>query len=419
MRVRYARAAAASAALVLSLTACSTEAQESAGAETGEDGVAMGVGVTDDTIKLATLSDMSGVFATAGVSLAHAQQVYFDHLNEQGGICGRQIELEIVDTGYDVQKTVTAYAQVRNDVLGFPAIIGGPMNVALFDRFESDNTLAIPVSWSSALLESPHMMLSGPAAEYWVINSIDWLIAEGLLSEGGTVGVLHLEGESGDAILAGAEAAAEEAGVELVAQQVAASATDMSGVVTAFQNGGVEAMILNSTPSMTASIAGAASAAGLSVPMVTVNGGAFNPGLLDTPVAEYLQEHLYMALPWQMDDSNETVAELISTFQEEYPDDSFNENTMWGFGAAAAYADVLRNACEDGNLTREGLMNAFQETDDVDSLGLLVPLDYTNVGQTPSRSIFIHKVDPSGLASERLLTEEPFLGESASNFDLS
>ncbi|MGY1723510.1 ABC transporter substrate-binding protein [Blastococcus sp. SYSU DS0533] len=418
MRARTTRAAAASAVLAVTLSACSTEARDSAGSEAGEDGVAMGVGVTEDTIRLATLSDMSGVFATAGVSLAHAQQVYFDHLNEQGGICSRQIELEILDTGYDVQRTVTQYAQVRNEVLGFPAIIGGPMNVALFDRFESDDVLAIPVSWSSALLESEHMMLTGPAAEYWVINSIDWLLSEGLVPGGGTVGVVHLEGESGDAVLAGAEAAAEAAGVTLVPQQVAASATDMSGVVTAFRNAGVEAIILNSTPTMTASVAGAAEAAGLTVPMVTVNGGGFNPGLLDTPVAGYLEENLYMALPWQMDDSDETVAKLISTFREEFPNDSFNENTMWGFGAAAAFASVLQSACENEDLTRAGVMKAFQETEEVDSLGLLVPLDYTNAGETPSRSIFIHEVDSAGLASEILLTEEPFLGESAPGFEL-
>jgi ABC-type branched-subunit amino acid transport system substrate-binding protein len=361
---------------------------------------------------------MSGVFATAGVSLAHAQQVYYDYLNEQGGICGRTVELDIRDTGYDVQKTVTQYAQVRNDVLGFPAIIGGPMNVALFDRFAQDKALAIPVSWSSSLLESPNMMLTGPASEYWVINSIDYLLEEGLVPEGGSVGVVHLEGESGDAVLAGAEAAAELSGVTLVPQQVASSATDMSGVVTAFKNAGVQGMILNTTPTMTASVAGAAEAAGLSVPMVTVNGGAFNPGLLDTPVADALERNLYMALPWQMDDSNEEVAELISTFKEEYPNDSFNENTMWGFGAAAAFASVLENACEADDLTREGVMTAFSESDEVDSLGLLVPLDYTDEGKTPSRSIFFQKVDPSGLASEKLLTQEPYVGASASEFEV-
>ncbi|MFD0853582.1 ABC transporter substrate-binding protein, partial [Actinomadura adrarensis] len=243
-----------------------TAAPDATAGDKGRDGVVMGPGVTDSAIRLATLSDMSGVFATAGVSLAHAQKVYFDKVNADGGICGRKIELDIKDTGYDVQRTVTQYAQVRNEVLGMPAIIGGPMNVALFDKLKADQSLAVPISWASSLLKSPHMMLTGPASEYWVINSVEYLLEEDLVPAKAKIGVVHMEGESGDAVLAGAKAAAQLTGVTLVPQQVKATATDMAGVVTSFKNAGVDGIILNSTPTMTASVAGSAESAGLSVP---------------------------------------------------------------------------------------------------------------------------------------------------------
>jgi ABC-type branched-subunit amino acid transport system substrate-binding protein len=418
MKRQLAGPVAALAALLLTASACSTSGPESSEADSGSDGVKMGPGVTDDTIKLAALADLSGVFATAGTSLAHAQQVYFEQLNEKGGICDRDVELDIKDTGYDVQKTVTQYAQVKDEVLGFPSIIGGPMNVALFDSLAKDDLLAIPVSWSSSLLESPHEMLSGPASEYWVINAVDYLMSEDLLPEGGTVGVVHLEGESGDAVFEGAKAAAELTGVKLVDQEVKADATDMSGVVTSFKSANVDAMILNTTPTMTASVAGSSQAQGVSVPMVTVNGGAFNPDLLKTDAAEALEKNLYIALPWRMSDDNADVADLVAGFKEEFPDDSFNENVMWGFGAAAAFADILRQACDAGDLTREGVATALSSASEVDSLGLLVPLDYTTEGATPSRSIFINKIDPDGLASETVLTDEPYLGPSAEKYEL-
>lgn len=418
MKRHLSRSALTLAAVLLATTACSTSEPGSAKTEEGSDGVKMGPGVTDDTIKLAALADMSGVFATAGTSLAHAQDVYFDKINADGGVCDREIDLDIRDTGYDVQKTVTQYSQIKDDVLGFPSIIGGPMNVALFDSLEKDDLLAIPVSWSSELLASPHQMLSGPASEYWVINAVDYLISEGMLAEDGKIGVIHLEGESGAAVLHGAEAAAELTGVELVAQEVKSNATDMSGPVTRFKSAGVDAMILNTTPTMTASVASSSKAQGVDVPMVTVNGGAFNPDLLKTDAAEALEANLYMALPWKMSDAEPEVAELVAAFRKEYPNDSFNENVMWGFGAAAAFTDILRQACKSGDLTREGVSAAFGAASEVDSLGLLVPLDFTSEGKTPSRSIFINKVAADGLAAEELLTEEPYTGPSAEQYEL-
>jgi ABC-type branched-subunit amino acid transport system substrate-binding protein len=124
-------------------------------------------------------------------------------------------------------------------------------------------------------------------------------------------------------------------------------------------------------------------------------------------------------LPWQMDDGNAEVAALVKTFRAQYPKDSFNENTMWGFGAAAAYADVLTKACEAKDLSRAGVMKAFTSASSVDSLGLLVPLNYTKAGKTPSKHVFIHKVDPQGVAGEKLLTPEPYVGPKAESYELS
>ena len=50
--------------------------------------------------------------------------LYWDAKNKAGGICGRQIEVKVQDTGYDPQKAVAAYRQLSGDVIGLGLVLG-------------------------------------------------------------------------------------------------------------------------------------------------------------------------------------------------------------------------------------------------------------------------------------------------------
>ena len=71
---------------------------------------------------------------------------------------------------------------------------------------------------------------------------------------------------------------------------------------------------------------------------------------------------------------------------------------------------VLDKACEDGDLTREGVLKAKQPLTNVDTGGLVVPLDYSvGVGKSPSRQSYIlQPADVPGGA--KALTDEPVDG---------
>ena len=64
--------------------------------------IATDIGVDDTTIKVGMLADLSGAFAPLVTEIVEAQKVYWDTVNANGGIAGRQIELVIEDNGYDV-----------------------------------------------------------------------------------------------------------------------------------------------------------------------------------------------------------------------------------------------------------------------------------------------------------------------------
>ncbi|WP_189990927.1 ABC transporter substrate-binding protein, partial [Streptomyces rubradiris] len=123
-RNRTARAVLAlSLAVLVAATGCSSKAKSGGDGDTRTGGVRTGPGVTADTIRLGALTDLTGPYATLGKSNVQAQQLWADQVNAQGGICHRKIEIVVKDHGYDVQKAVTAYADIAPDVVALPQVI--------------------------------------------------------------------------------------------------------------------------------------------------------------------------------------------------------------------------------------------------------------------------------------------------------
>ncbi|GAA5020204.1 hypothetical protein GCM10025734_74220 [Kitasatospora paranensis] len=140
MNRQHTRAAVAlAAALLVSLTACSTKGTTTSTDANG--GVRTGPGVTDSTITLGELTDLSGPGAALGKSSLQAQQLYLDKVNAAGGICGRRLKLLTRDHGYDVQKAVGAYAEIQPQIAAMAQLLGSGQTTALLDTIEKDKLL--------------------------------------------------------------------------------------------------------------------------------------------------------------------------------------------------------------------------------------------------------------------------------------
>ena len=67
---------------------------------------------------------------------------------------------------------------------------------------------------------------------------------------------------------------------------------------------------------------------------------------------------------------------------------------------------ILEKACADGDLTREGVLKAKQSLTDVDTGGLVVPLDFSQSGTSPgTQNYILQPADVPGGATS--LTPEP------------
>jgi branched-chain amino acid transport system substrate-binding protein len=61
----------------------------------------------EDELVIGQSAPLSGVLADTGREMVLGGQIYFDHLNSQGGVQGRKLRHLVLDDGYEVERTLT------------------------------------------------------------------------------------------------------------------------------------------------------------------------------------------------------------------------------------------------------------------------------------------------------------------------
>jgi ABC-type branched-subunit amino acid transport system substrate-binding protein len=386
--------------LALTVVACGKGGDDDADGASG--GVKTGPGATADTLTLGYLPDLSGVFAPNGKSMMEGANLYWDAKNQAGGICGRKVELQVQDTGYDPQKAVAAYQQISGDVIGLGLVLGSSITAALLPTVEQDGMFLNFAGWTSDILPNENVAIAGTTYDIEAINAVDFLMREKGIKEGDTIGHLYFEGDYGENALKGSKYAADKHGLKIVEQKITPADTDMTGQVAAFRRAKVKAILFSAAPPQAASLAGIAASQKFDVPIVA-NGPGWTPQLLGTPAADALAANYYVVssmAPLGLDADG--VKKFLDAYQQKYPKGTPSSNgSLYAYAGAQIADAALTKACEDKNLTRQGVLDALHSLDALDTGGTVAgKLDFTDPSQPPSRLVYIAKVSkdaPGGL----------------------
>ncbi len=390
--------------LALALAACGKGDDNGGGGAAGEDSVKTGPGVTADTITLGYLPDLSGVFAPNGKSMMEGANLYWDAKNADGGICGRQIEISVRDTGYDPQKAVAAFQQISGDVVGLGLVLGSSITSALLPSVEQEGMFLNFAGWTSDILPNENVAIAGTTYDIEAINAVDFLMSEHGIKEGDTIGHLYFEGDYGENALEGSKYAADKHGLKIVEQKITPAETDMTGQAAAFRRAGVKAILFSAAPPQAASLAGIAASQKLDVPIVA-NGPGWTPQLLTTPAADALAaNHFVVSSMAPLGLDAEDVETFLDAYAQEYPKGTPSSNgSLYAYAGAQIADAALTKACENKDLTRQGVLDALRSIDALDTGGTVAgTLDFSDPAQPPSRMIYIAKVSkdaPGGLAA--------------------
>jgi len=396
------------AAVLAAATGCSTKSTGGGGGSGGSanGGVKTGRGITGNTMTLGVLTDLTGPFAALGKDVTNANQLFWDQQNAKGGVCGKyQIKLNVKDHGYVVQQAVQLYNGMKSSVLAMQHTIGSPINTALSDQFTADKMVNIPEAWARNLTTNPQNAVVGATYDVEMINGINYLLKNNLLKDGDPIGHIYFEGEYGANGLAGSKYMATKHNLKVTEAKIKATDLDMSAQVTQLKAAGVKAIMLTVGPNQTASVASVAAAQGLSVPLLG-NNPTFAPGLLKGPSAAYLKQHFYAAAPFS---DFSTASQLLKDYTAKYPNTTPSLGVVHGYAEGDVMKQILDKACAAGDLTPEGVTKAKGELTSVETGGLVVPLDYSKLGQSPSNKSYILRAadQPGGAKALTKAIEAP------------
>ena len=360
--------------------------------------IATGPGFDGSTIKVGVISDLSGPVAIIGAPLTAGGQVYYDYINSQGGIAGKyQIETVEVDHQYNPATAVQVYNQVKDDVVVIGQLLGTPITNAVLESLKEDGLVAAPASLDAFWVREQNLLPIGAPYQIQAINGLDWWVSEG----GGSVDQVYCsfiqDDPYGEAGQEGIDFAAEHLGFEIaeIARYVSGD-TDFSAQVQQLQGAGCEVVFLVATPSVTGGTLGAAAASEYRPQWLGLSPTWIN-ALAGSPLAPYLQAFFVVigeGSTWG-DESVPGMDTMIERLDEFAPDQEPDYYFTFGYVQAQATVQVLEAAVANGDLSRDGIIEALNTLGRVSFDGLSGDYFYgTPTERVPATENTIFAVNP-------------------------
>ena len=180
-------------------------------------------GVTDTTIRVGMIADLTGPVAFYGQEMTAGARLYLDHVNDQGGVHGRQIELIVEDDGYQPPRTVAAFRKLvdQDQVFCFAGSMGSSTTTATFPLLERERIpLVLPLAFASAMHTPPKQYLFSADPSY---NIQSWIIVKYLLetekAQSPRLAVLYQDDDAGQDGLKGLREAAAHYNLPIIAEE--------------------------------------------------------------------------------------------------------------------------------------------------------------------------------------------------------
>jgi branched-chain amino acid transport system substrate-binding protein len=135
-------------------------------------------GVTDDRILVGRIADLTGPVAFIGQQISHGSRLYLQHVNEQGGVHGRQIELREEDDGYQPPRAVAAFRKLvgRDRVFCFVGNLGTATTIATFPLIEREQVPVVMPGTFNSQMATPAKRYVFPLEPNYQIEA--WLILQ-------------------------------------------------------------------------------------------------------------------------------------------------------------------------------------------------------------------------------------------------
>jgi ABC-type branched-subunit amino acid transport system substrate-binding protein len=358
-----------------------------------------GVDVTNKTITLGILSPYSGPVADPiGKPLALGVKVFFNSINDNGGIDGYKVKFLEEDTQYNPQLEVQLYNQIHTQVLMIADSLGTPTTFAIKDLASADHMLVSAATLSSALAREKYLILLGTPYRLQVENAFDFVVnKQGVSSP--SVGIIYQNDEYGQDGLTGYKEAVSFYHLHDVAQATyALTDKDYTAQISQLKASGAKYVFITAIPTATAGIIGTAYKLGYN-PQWILQSPAFAQALLAVPGLGALMSHAWLVsqgATWG-DTSQPGMAQMLNDVAKYAPTQKPDGFFQFGYTESKITYDILKKALDNNDVTRDGLLTAFESLKNVDLGGLLPPVTYGSSpnDRVPTRDNIVFAIDPT------------------------
>lgn len=204
-------------------------------------------GVTESEIVIGTHTALSGPVAGWGIEASNAVRMRFEEANKAGGIHGRKIRYIVEDTQYLVPTAVQKANKLinRDNVFALIASLGTPHNNAVFSMQLPKNVPSLfPYTLARSMVEPHHELKFHFTSTYYdqTRAGLKYFIEEKGKKK---IGLMQIDTEYGEEILAAVRDQLEVHGMELVARTThKAEETNFTSAITQLRTAGCDLVVL-------------------------------------------------------------------------------------------------------------------------------------------------------------------------------
>ena len=207
---------------------------------------ALSQGVTSDKILLGQSVALTGPAAELGIQMRNGAKTYFDHVNAQGGVHGRKIELLTLDDGYEPTRTAPNTKKLieEHKVFALFGYVGTPTSSAALPIFTEAKVPFFGAFTGAELLRQPfNRYVFNVRASYY--DETDKIVEQVVSTGGKNIAVFYQNDAYGQAGLKGVELAMTKRNMKISATgTVERNTVDVVGAVKGINTASPDAVVM-------------------------------------------------------------------------------------------------------------------------------------------------------------------------------
>lgn len=350
-------------------------------------------GISDTEIVVANSAATSGAFAPVGVPFNAGIEAYFKMINEAGGIQGRTLVFKHVDDEFDPVKGKAALSSFVEDEKVFAIVghFGTPVVAATIDDLKEYGIPAVYFATGIGQLYNENATDDGrnifPVQPIYKTEGKIMVARAAGDFAAKKIGIIYTNDDAGKDLLWGAQAMAKELNVELVEQQVAAGATDVSSAITSIKDANVDFVIVAAIQATFPTIVKELAAQNVDKDVITTYVNV-SPIIAQGVVNEIAGKFDVYGNGWVSFEGER--AKALEEFQKYAVGYETNVYAMTGWIAAHFFVEGLKRV--DGVITWDNYMDALESAPIMNPFG--GEINYANGLRAGTQEMNLSKIDP-------------------------